>query len=93
MDTIAFRETGFWQKSLIGDDFNQRILSVNRDLSIHTERISNDMLRDQIKKFRSQISGCMFTSSKEEADFKSEKVLDDFSSMIEHIGKVLRENY
>ena len=93
LDKTAFRETGSWHKSLLEEEINQRILSVNRDLSIITERVSNDVLRDHINEFRHQLSACMLTSSKDEADFKYNKVLDDFNSMIEHIGKVLRENY
>lgn len=92
-DVLALRETGEWQKSMLGEELNQKFVSVNRELSILTERVSEDELRNSIKEFRQQLSNCMFTSSEHEGDYMLKIAVDNFNPMMEKIGSVLRENY
>jgi hypothetical protein len=92
-DVLAHREGGVWQKSLLGEELNNKVLNVNRELSLLTERVSNDELRDNIKLFRNKLSDCLFTASEDKGGFKFKQATDSWTPLMEHIGKVLRENY
>ncbi|MES9862276.1 MAG: hypothetical protein ABW157_09955 [Candidatus Thiodiazotropha sp. LLP2] len=92
-DVVAHRENGKWQKSRLGDELNQRELAVNRDLTLLTERISNDKLREHIKAFRILIANTFRTNTEEEGDILLKQAVDEFNPLMEHIGKVLRELY
>jgi hypothetical protein len=92
-DVVAHRENGEWQKSRIGDELNQRVLTVNRELTLLTERITNDKLREHIKAFRILISNTSRTNSEEEGDILLKQAVDEFNPLMEHIGKVFRELY
>ncbi|MEX1201370.1 MAG: hypothetical protein WEB02_11325 [Methylophaga sp.] len=92
-DVVSFRKSGEWQKSLLGNELNERVLKVNQNLSLLTERIADDDLRNKVKVFRDTSSKILFTSSESEGDTRLSQSINDFNVLMEQIGKVLRDNY
>ena len=92
-DVLAFRKSGSWHKSKISEEVNQNFLSTNRDLSILTERIADDDLRNDVKIMRNKILEALSAGSEVESVLTLEQAAVFFNDVMEHIGKVLRGNY
>jgi hypothetical protein len=92
-DSMDYRKNGSWQKSLLGEELDQKVFNTQRELSLLTERVSSDELRYDIRIFRIELSNCCFTRSEEEGASRLKKARESWYPLIEHIGKVLREYY
>lgn len=92
-EVMSYRKVGCWGKARVDEDLNQRFLKINQQLSTLTERISDDELRNCIKHFRSQLSGCIFSESLSESEMKIKHTSDECQQLMEKLGRVLREHY
>lgn len=93
LDIKLYKQTRSWQTSLLGEELDQKVLNVNRELSMLTERISNDDLRNEINELRTILTSCLLSSSEEDSEYKLNIAMQKWQQVMEHIGKVLREYY
>jgi gas vesicle protein len=92
-DVVAYRESGHWGKSMLSDEVNQNTLLSNRKLAMLTERVSDNELRSELKKFSNNSSNLLFAKSEIESDESLKIASSEFSSIMEKLGEVLRKNY
>jgi len=93
-DIKNYDENGEWQKSLLNSENDNNLMIELRDLSIYLERIQNENLREELKKFRNKISSVSRTSNKSESnDIMADLVKNDYDRIMTNLGTELRNNY
>ena len=65
----------------------------DRKISIVTERVSNDSLRDGIKKLRNEMTDSLMARTENECIKAMSCVSSTFEKTMGHLGVILRENY
>lgn len=89
----------FMQKGMIGkipllpEDLDHEISSLNRQLLILTERISDDVLRESVNDLRQNMTSVLF--AKVENDSKTAMIIanESFEKTMLQLGQVLRDSY
>ena len=81
------------QRPLLSDELDQELLLSNRRLTILTERIANDPLRENIKALSSEMFSVIIAKSESESNVAIQNMASMFNNTIESLGVVLRANY
>ena len=94
-DVKSFKEVDNNNKSnLLSTELNQELMVSNRKLTIITERIADDTLRDNLKELRNKMSDVVL---KAKSVFESERMIQIASTRFEQfmvqLGVVLRSTY
>ena len=92
-DFKNYKITKEWQKGTLNDEVNNNLLISNRDLSILSERIQNDNLRDQLKQIRIKMNSVSKTDSPSESNEIMFQLNTDFDKIMDNLGIELRKNY
>jgi gas vesicle protein len=93
-DTEQFQKSEMDRRiSLLPEELNQELLNSSRQLSILSERVSDDPLRKSIKSLRQSMTDVLMSRTEQES-FAAIKVANTlFEETMGLLGKVLRENY
>jgi hypothetical protein len=89
-DTMAFRQSGEWGKTLYGDDLSEEMVACTIQLRLLAERIRDDDLRPLVYGFSNRAN--LVTGAKSEK-IAQERMDDCMASMVklqDHLGTVLR---
>lgn len=79
--------------ALLPEELNQQIFNSNRQLSILTERVINDQLRESIRDLRESMTKVLMVRAEDKSFLEMNKVRVLHKETMELLGKVLRENY
>lgn len=90
-DRIAFRQTGEWQKQLLGEDLSNNLLQFVAEVMLLGSRISDDEVRALANQLRAQASCVGRSSDKEAAEQWMLAASDTHQAIIERIGVLIRE--
>lgn len=93
-DVEAFRQGGGnGQTSLLPEELNQELFKSNRQLSILTERVADDALREAIKRLRQAMTDVLMAREENESFSALKKASSSFEKTMGQLGNVLRGNY
>ena len=93
-DIKNYHKTGEWQKSEIDSENDNSFMIEHRNLAIYLERIHNENLREELKKFAKKTSSVLRTSNKTESDvIMLDLVKKDYDRIMSNLGIELRKNY
>ena len=82
-----------WTESKLSPELDNEIADSFRELSINTERIDKDELRNEISKLRRKMTECLTADSYESGQGKLISLIEKFDSVMPKSGKELRSNY
>lgn len=80
-------------KVYLPDELDENIRLTNSRFILLVERVSNDLLRSELKTVQSNLTGLSFSKSEEEAREKLHQITKDAEQVMEQLGKVLRNHY
>lgn len=92
-DLASYRQNDGVRNNLLSAELNQDIMLSNRKNAILTERISDDELRNNLKKLRQDMNDVLLAKSENESLNKLQIVSSNFEKFMEELGVVLRNNY
>lgn len=92
-DLASYRQNDGVRSNLLSAELDQDIMLSNRKNAILTERISDDELRNNLKKLRQNMNDVLFAKSENESRNKLQIVSSCFEKLMEELGVVLRNNY
>ena len=92
-DDIAFHQSGNWGSQLLGEDLNEKAHQTGRRRLLLTERVSDDQLREHIKRVSSLCTQVLLARDKRTAESAFHSLATEGNSAMERIGKVLRSLY
>lgn len=92
-DKAAFRETGTWGRKLLGEELNNRVHLAGRRTLLLAERVADDGLRDHIKALRGLLTSVQMARDSAVAERAHIAAMEMGTSVMEHIGTVLRSLY
>jgi len=92
-DVASYRQNDGVRSNLLSAELNQDIMLSNRKNAILTERISDDELRNNLKKLRQDMTDVLFAKSENESRNKLQIVSTNFEKFMGKLGVVLRNNY
>lgn len=92
-DKSQYKKTNVWHKCPLNDELDKNIFQTNKVLTLHVERVSNDILRSAIKDLQTLITDCTIAVNSEKADTTFNDATIVYTNVMEEIGKVLRELY
>jgi gas vesicle protein len=93
-DMKNYKKTGEWQKSSIDHENDNNLMMELRKLNIHIERIQNENLREELKRFIVKVSSVSMTSNLAKSNaIMAELASKDYDRIMVSLGKELRKNY
>lgn len=92
-DYAAYRETSTWGRKMLGEELNNKVHLAGRRTLLLSERIANDDLRDHLKSLRSLLTEVQMASDAAIAERAHMAAIEMGTSVMEHIGTVLRSLY
>lgn len=92
-DLENYKTTNDWTSSTLSSELNNEIMHCFREVSIRTERIDNDKLRDEISQLRRKMSECLMAKSFESASMRMADLTLMFDQKMPELGAALRRNY
>jgi len=92
-DEAVYRETRTWGRNLLGEELNNRVHLAGRRTLLLTERIADDDLRDHLKALRGLLANVQMARDPAIAEHAHVTAMDMGTSVMEHIGTVLRSLY
>ncbi|WP_321279814.1 hypothetical protein [Marinifilum fragile] len=92
-DLNNFKAANKWRSQLLSEELDEEIRVSFRDLSILTERVSNDDLRKDLNSMKELMTSYILTQTKEEAEIQIQKSADDFTITMTKLGHDLRTLY
>jgi len=93
-DIKSFRDSSNEsQRPLLSDELDQELSLSNRRLTILTERVADDPLRENIKALSSEMFSVIIAKSKSESNEAIQKLAFMFKNTMESLGFVLRASY
>lgn len=81
------------QSSLLPEELDNEVLDSNRQLSILTERIADDELRNAVKELRHRMTEVILAKTKSESLDAMKIASFTFEPTMEKLGEVLRNNF
>ncbi|WP_338352643.1 hypothetical protein [Thalassolituus oleivorans] len=78
---------------LLPEELNQELYNSNRELSILTERIINNPLRESIKNLRQTMTEVLMARAEHESFTAMKNAHASYEETMNLLGKVLREHY
>jgi hypothetical protein len=92
-DLENYKKGTNWTESKLNTELDNEIADSFRELSIKTERIDNDELRNEISKLRRKMTECLTADSYEAGQGKLISLIKKFDTEMPKLGKELRSNY
>ena len=92
-DLDNYKISNNWRSSLLSPELDEEIGNCKRELSIKTERIGENELRNEIISLNKMITDFLLERKYEIVEQKLKILSDTFMNMMPKLGKVLRENY
>lgn len=92
-DALAFRETGTWGRTFLSSEVSDGQMLARRHMLILLERVSDDMLRSQVKDLNASLTEIGFAASENVAHRQWDSASMRGLEVLEHIGKALRAQY
>lgn len=89
-DNRAYRQTGQWQKQLLGEELSENFRLAARRTSILNSRVRDDLVRELVQRFKDVSTGASFSPSKEAADSALNTMASVFEELNDRIGMLLR---
>ncbi|OIR19477.1 hypothetical protein GALL_03580 [mine drainage metagenome] len=92
-DSMAFKQSGKWGTTLLGEEVSEGSRAANARLMALTVRVADDEVRDAINNLRNMLTSCQLAKSKEHADIVHKDIAEAYPLLMERIGKTLRSLY
>jgi hypothetical protein len=92
-DAMAFKQSGEWGATLLGEEISEGSRASNARLMALTVRVADDEVRNAISSLRGLLTNCQLAESKEQADIVHKGVVEAYPLLMERIGKALRNLY
>ncbi|MFH2134628.1 MAG: hypothetical protein ABII81_05545 [Pseudomonadota bacterium] len=92
-DLLSSRSGTKWGSTILSDELNESSRAANQKVAILIERVSNDSLRKEVKKFMAIATKALLASSETEARTILEGSYAYSNSVFELIGETLRQHY
>ncbi len=93
-DIKSFRDSpNESQRPLLSDELDQELSLSNRRLTILTERVADDSLRESIKALSSEMFSVIIAKSESESNEAIQNLASMFKNTMESLGFVLRASY
>ncbi|MDO7172552.1 hypothetical protein [Mariniflexile sp. AS56] len=92
-DLENYKAASDWTSSNLSSELNNEIAVCFREVSIRTERVDDDKLRDEIAQFRRKMTECLIAKSFESANERMADLTLIFDQKMPKLGVALRENY
>jgi len=90
-DSMIFKQTGVWQKQLLGAELDERYRLAQANISILTVRVKDEAVRTMVNQLRSLSVSTVSSSSEEAAAQAIKKGSEVMDTLNERIGVLLRE--
>lgn len=91
-DAASFRKNPT-AKPMLSDKLDDELAQSNRRVSLLTERVADDPLRERIKEVRKLMDKVVIARSLQESQSAAENFPVPFQGLMEHLGTVLRSHY
>lgn len=92
-DDAAYRETRTWGRKMLGEELNNKVHLAGRRTLLLTERIADDELREHLTSLRGLLTQVQMARDPGVAERAHMAAMDMGTSVMEHIGTVLRSLY
>lgn len=92
-DLKNYKATNDWISSNLSSELNNEIADCFREVSILTERVDDDKLRDEIAQLRRKMTECLLANSFDSAIEKMANLTLIFDQKMPKLGAALRKNY
>ncbi len=93
-DIESFRKSeNEGQSSLLSPDLDQDLMISSRKLSLLTERIADQPLRESVNALRAEMTNVLMVRTEIESFSALERASSAFEKTMEHLGVVLRGSY
>lgn len=92
-DFMAHKAGAEWAKGLLTDEVSQGTLAANRRIAILVERVADAALRLEVKALTQQMTSITMQTEQQVAERLLMQVTDEFNSVVERLGTVLRSYY
>ena len=92
-DNAAYRETRTWGRKMLGEELNNKVHLAGRRALLLSERIADDDLREHLKSLRGLLTEVQMARDVAGAERAHMAAMDMGTSVMEHIGTVLRSLY
>ena len=93
-DLESYRKNPGTNKSpMLSEALDQDIASINRQLSLLTERVSDDSLRELFKTLRTDMTVVVMARSESESNSAIEWASNSYQITMEKLGEALRSSY
>lgn len=93
VDLDNYKKTNKWKSSLLPSSLDEEIGNCFRELSIKTERVGENEIRDEIINLRKMMTDLLLESNYETVEQKQIILANKFGQVMPKLGKVLRDNY
>jgi len=90
-DRMAFQTTGEWQRQLLPDGLSDDHLHLSTEVTLLASRIRNDEVRDLVVQLRNHTFSVVISKNQGEAEAHMTDAANIQGSLIETIGRLLRE--
>jgi len=92
-DVDNYEKSNNWKSSLLSPALDEEIGNCFRELSIKTERIGENEIRDEIINLRKRMTDSLMEKTYKIAEQKQITLANTFGQLMPKLGKVLRDNY
>jgi DNA phosphorothioation-dependent restriction protein DptG len=92
-DFENYKKTNNWKTSMLPHELDQEIGNCFRELSLKTERVDENELRNEIISLKNNMADFLLVKTSESAERKLRELTDTFQKVMPKLGKALRENY
>lgn len=92
-DMVAFKQNNEWGQVIFSEEVNEGLRATNEKLAVLRVRVSDDEVRESIKKFVDSIVRHHLAKNEKEAESVINEAQDSFKPLIELIGRKLRSLY
>ena len=92
-DLKDYNNTREWNLSSLSTDLDKEMGNSFRQISIKTERIDNNELRNEIKQLRKKMTECLIANTYESRQGKLLSLMNAFDLLMPKLGEILREYY
>ncbi|TAI48885.1 hypothetical protein [Flagellimonas allohymeniacidonis] len=93
VDLEHYKNTNDWASSTLSSELNNEISDCFREVSIRTERIDDDKLREEVRQFRIKMTQCLIAKSYESGKERMADLTKRFDEKMPKLGAALRKNY
>jgi len=92
-DVEFYRKDDCIGSNFLSDELEQELMLSSRKLTILTERISDDVLRNNLKELRQKMTCVSMAMSEDESRIKLQNAGTGYEQFMEQLGVMLRNNY